>query len=61
MKNSILSLIVFLNGVFFLHAQNTLEVQITNFDSDTGAAYIGLYNAEDEFLKNEYKGGKSGH
>lgn len=58
MKNSTLSLIIFLYGILKLHAQNTIEVQITNFDSDKGAAYIGLYNAENEFLENEYKGGK---
>ncbi|MFO8146051.1 MAG: DUF2141 domain-containing protein [Gillisia sp.] len=58
MKNSILILIVFLNGIFILNAQNTIEVEVINFDSNKGKAFIGLYNAENAFLKNEYKGGK---
>lgn len=58
MKNSILILIVFLNGIFILNAQNTIEVEVTNFDSNKGKAFIGLYNAENAFLENEYKGEK---
>ncbi len=56
MKNLILILFIFLNGIFILNAQNTIEVEVTNFESNKGAAYIGLYNAENSFLENEYKG-----
>ncbi|MFN4763840.1 DUF2141 domain-containing protein [Gillisia sp. Q332] len=56
MKNSILIIIVLLNGILVLNAQNTIEVEVTNFKSNKGAAYIGLYNAENSFLENEYKG-----
>ena len=58
MKNSILILFIFLNGIFILNAQNTIEVEVTNFNSNKGKAFIGLYNAENAFLENEYKGGK---
>lgn len=58
MKNSIMILIVFLNGILVLNAQNTIEVEVTNFDSNKGEVFIGLYNAEKAFLENEYKGGK---
>ncbi len=56
MKNLILILFIFLNGIFILNAQNTIEVEVSNFESNKGAAYIGLYNAENSFLENEYKG-----
>lgn len=58
MKNLILILIVFFNGILNLNAQNTIEVEITNFDSNKGTAFIGLYNAENAFLEKEYKGAK---
>lgn len=58
MKISILISIIFLNGILTLNAQNTIEVEVINFDSNKGKAFIGLYNEEDSFLENEYKGGK---
>ncbi len=58
MKNSILILIVFLNGILIMYAQNTIEVEVINFDSNKGKAFIGLYNAENSFLENEFKGEK---
>lgn len=58
MKNSILLLLVFLSGPWTLSAQNTIEVEVTNFGSNQGLAFIGLYNAEDSFLEQEYKGAK---
>ena len=49
-------LIVFFCGSFILHAQNSIEVEITNFMSDKGVAQIGLFNTESSFLENIYKG-----
>ncbi len=34
-----------------LHAQNTIEVNITGFDSNKGEVKVGLYNKEGDFLK----------
>ena len=56
MKHSILISIIFLGGILILNAQNSIEVEIINFDSNKGAAFIGLYNTEDSFLENEYRG-----
>ncbi len=56
MKNSILLLILFLYGSLILCAQNSIEVEITNFTSDTGVAQIGLFNTESSFLDKVYKG-----
>lgn len=58
MKNSILILIIFLSGILNLNAQNTIEVEVVNFDSNKGTAFIALYNTEGSFLEIEYKGGK---
>lgn len=56
MKNLILILIVFFCGSFILNAQNSIEVEITNFASDKGVAQIGLFNTETSFLDKIYKG-----
>lgn len=56
MKNLILILILFLQGSFILPAQNSIEVEITNFASDNGVAQIGLFNTETSFLEKVYKG-----
>jgi uncharacterized protein (DUF2141 family) len=56
MKNSILTLLVFLHGSLILNAQNTIEVEIINFASDKGVAQIGLFNTETSFLDKVYKG-----
>lgn len=56
MKNSILILIFFFCGSFILNAQNTIEVEITNFVTDKGMAQIGLFNTETLFLEKVYKG-----
>lgn len=47
---------LFLIGTFFVNAQNTIEVEINNFDSNKGVALIGLYNTESSFLVEEYQG-----
>lgn len=41
---------------FLVNAQNTVEVEINNFDSEKGVALVGLYNAEASFMDKEYKG-----
>jgi uncharacterized protein (DUF2141 family) len=56
MKNSILVLLVFFCGSFILNAQNSIEVEISNFASDSGVAQIGLFNTESSFLDKVYKG-----
>ena len=56
MKNSILTLLVFLHGSLILNAQNTIEVEIINFASDIGVAQIGLFNKESSFLDKVYIG-----
>lgn len=56
MKYPILMLIVFFCGNFTLHAQNSIEVEITNFASDKGVVQIGLFNTETSFLDKIYKG-----
>jgi len=55
MKNSILMLLFFLHGSLILNAQNTIEVEISNFASDKGVAQIGLFNMETSFLEKVYK------
>lgn len=54
------ALIIFLFGTFFLNAQNTIEVEITKFESDQGFVLVALHNTEDSFLKEEFLGIKSG-
>ncbi len=49
-------LLVFFCGSFILNAQNSIEVEITNFESDLGVAQIGLFNTETSFLDKVYKG-----
>ena len=49
-------LILFLHGSFILNAQNSIEVEITNFASGKGVAQIGLFNTETSFLEKVYKG-----
>lgn len=57
MKNSLL-ILAFLFGTFFLHAQNSIEVEIDHFKSDKGLVLLALYNTEASFLEKPYKGEK---
>ncbi|MDT0689148.1 DUF2141 domain-containing protein [Salegentibacter sp. F188] len=59
MNKIIPALIFFLFGTFFLNAQNTIEVEITNFESNKGYVLVALHNTEDSFLKEEFLGRKS--
>jgi len=56
MKNSFLTLMIFLIGSLILQAQNTIEVEIINFESNKGVAQVGLFNTETSFLDKAYKG-----
>lgn len=56
MKKLIPLFIIFLSGTLFLNAQNSIEIEIHNFESNKGQALVGLYNSEDSFLKEEYEG-----
>jgi uncharacterized protein (DUF2141 family) len=38
-----------------LHAQNTVEVTVRDFDNDNGRVRVGLYNNSDTFLNSTYK------
>ncbi|UJH92794.1 DUF2141 domain-containing protein [Antarcticibacterium sp. 1MA-6-2] len=57
MKNLLL-IPVFLFGTLYLHAQNSIEVEIDNFKSDKGLVLLGLYNTEASFLETPFKGEK---
>lgn len=57
MKKSLFTLLFSLSAIFISNAQNTVEVEIVNFDSNKGMAYVALYNSEGTFLKKELKGG----
>ena len=58
MKTSLQAIFFFLCCSFMLSAQSRIEVEITNFKSNQGVAFIGLYNSEDSFLDSAYKGEK---
>jgi uncharacterized protein (DUF2141 family) len=58
MKKITLLLVTLLTGTLFMSAQNKIEVEIINFNSNNGVALIGLYNSENSFLKKEFKGEK---
>lgn len=59
MKNLKSSLLIFLFGTFLTSAQNTIEVEIVNFDNNAGVAFVGLYNSEKSFLETAYRGEKA--
>jgi len=50
MQTILIYLTLLLTGMI-LHAQNTIEVSITGFDSNQGEVKVGLYNKEGDFLK----------
>ena len=54
-KPVIIFLLIFL-GTFTLYAQNRVEVEIYNFESNKGQALVGLYNSKASFLQKEYRG-----
>ena len=58
MKTYLQVLFFFLGCSFMLNAQTSIEVEITNFRSNKGVAFIGLYNSEGSFLNEAFKGEK---
>jgi len=50
MQTVLLYLTLLFTGIF-IQAQNTVEVSITNFDSNDGIAYISIYDNETNFLE----------
>lgn len=59
MKNLVTSLLLFFSATLLISAQNTIEVEITNFDNNLGVAFVGLYNSEKSFLETAYRGEKA--
>jgi uncharacterized protein (DUF2141 family) len=56
MKEYIYTLAIFLSGIFCINAQNSIEVEISNFASDKGIAMVGLFNSEASFMDDGYMG-----
>ncbi|MDT0645423.1 DUF2141 domain-containing protein [Zunongwangia sp. F260] len=54
MNKIIPALTFFLFGTVFLNAQNTIEVEIRNFESDQGSVIVALHNTEVSFLKEAF-------
>ena len=51
----VLTYLTLLLAGMVLHAQNTIEVNMTGFDSNQGTVMVGLYNNEGAFLENAQK------
>lgn len=56
--NRLICLLIFCSGICFTSAQNTIELEITDFESDEGIAMIGLYNSEANFMEDDFRGKK---
>ncbi len=54
MQTVLTYLTLLITGVM-LHAQNSVEVTLTHFNSDEGMARVGLYNNPSDFLNKEFK------
>ena len=54
MQTVLTYLTLLLTGMI-LHAQNTIEVNMTGFDSDQGIVSVGLYDNEGAFLESAQK------
>ena len=54
MQTVLTYLTLLLTGLL-LHAQNTIEVNMTGFDSDDGTVVVGLYDDKGSFLKSAQK------
>jgi len=55
----ILSYLMLLITGMVMHAQNTIEVSMTDFDHDNGHVRVGLYNDESKFLNVTFKSVKA--
>jgi uncharacterized protein (DUF2141 family) len=58
MKTTLFFTLTLVLGFWGLQAQSgsTLEVQITNFESNEGKVYVALYQSADEWLEKRYMG-----
>ena len=54
MQTVLFYIMLLLTGML-LHAQNTVEVTVRDFDNDNGLVRVGLYNNADTFLNSTYK------
>ncbi|MDT0685078.1 DUF2141 domain-containing protein [Autumnicola psychrophila] len=54
MNKIIPALTFFLFGTVFLNAQNSIEIEISKFESDKGSVFVALHNTEDSFLKKAF-------
>ena len=52
---TILLYLTLLGTTLLMHAQNSIEVSLTNFDNDKGTVMVGLYNKAENFLEKQYK------
>ncbi len=52
---SVLTYLMLLIAGMVLQAQNTIEVSLTNFNSNDGVAMVGLFNEKGNFLDESYK------
>lgn len=57
MKNSLL-IFPFLFGSFLLQAQNSIKIEIDNFESNQGVVLIALFDTESSFLKHPFQKGR---
>ena len=55
MRTLILTLFLFTGFCRLGIAQNTIEVIITDFESEDGQVLVGLYASEEDFLSSAYK------
>ncbi|SRR6056297_177262 len=58
MKTTLIFISTLILGCWGLQAQSgtTLDVHITNFESNEGEVYVALYDAESQWLEKRYKG-----
>ena len=58
MQTVLLYLTLLFTGII-IQAQNTVEVSITDFDSNDGTVYISIYDSEENFLEKGFVSKKS--
>jgi len=56
---AVLLYLTFLFSGIIIQAQNTVEVNITDFDSNDGTVYISIYDSEENFLEKGFVSKKS--
>ncbi|MBV1922949.1 MAG: DUF2141 domain-containing protein [Flavobacteriaceae bacterium] len=56
---TVLLYLTFLFSGIIIQAQNTVEVNITDFDSNDGTVYISIYDSEENFLEKGFVSKKS--